>query len=175
MMEALRPTYDVVIPTIGRPNLVRLLVALDADTRRTQVAGHDAGPCVVIVVDDRPAADGPLPIPLQTSFPIVVVESGGRGPAAARNRGWVRTTSEWVAFLDDDVVPVDAWCAALTRDLAGAPPVVGAVQGRLHVPLPSHRRPTDRERNVAGLADAAWITADMAVRRDALADVGGFD
>ncbi len=34
---------------------------------------------------------------------------------------------------------------------------------------------TDRERNVAGLATAAWITADMAIRRTALTEVGGFD
>jgi histidinol-phosphate phosphatase family protein len=45
----------------------------------------------------------------------------------------------------------------------------------VHVPLPAGRRPTDWERNVAGLQDATWATADMAVRRDALVAVGGFD
>ena len=45
----------------------------------------------------------------------------------------------------------------------------------LTVPLPEHRRPTDWERTVAGLADARWATADMAYRREALAAVGGFD
>jgi HAD superfamily hydrolase (TIGR01662 family) len=52
---------------------------------------------------------------------------------------------------------------------------VGAVQGVIHVPLPNLRRPTDWERNVAGLADARWITADLAYRRDALVESGGFD
>jgi histidinol-phosphate phosphatase family protein len=43
------------------------------------------------------------------------------------------------------------------------------------VPRPSGRRPTDWERNVAGLQDACWATADMAYRRAALQAVGGFD
>jgi hypothetical protein len=52
---------------------------------------------------------------------------------------------------------------------------VAGVTGRLRVPLPAGRRPTDWERNVAGLAEARWITADLAFRRTALASVGGFD
>src|SRR5205085_507974 len=36
-------------------------------------------------------------------------------------------------------------------------------------------RPTDWERNVAGLERAQWATADMAYRRAALQQVGGFD
>jgi histidinol-phosphate phosphatase family protein len=43
------------------------------------------------------------------------------------------------------------------------------------VPRPAGRRPTDWERVTSGLADAAWITADMAYRRTALAQAGGFD
>ncbi|MEV0721088.1 transferase, partial [Asanoa sp. NPDC050611] len=62
----------------------------------------------------------------------------------------------------------------LRSDLT-VPPEVGGVQGRVRVPLPAGRRPTDWERNTAGLASAPWITADMAYRRAALAEVGGFD
>ena len=43
------------------------------------------------------------------------------------------------------------------------------------MPLPAGSRPTDWERNTAGLQDAAWITADMAYRRSALQAVHGFD
>jgi hypothetical protein len=52
---------------------------------------------------------------------------------------------------------------------------VAAVQGQVVVPLPPRRRPTDWERNTHGLDHARWITADMALRRDALVEVGGFD
>ena len=48
-------------------------------------------------------------------------------------------------------------------------------QGRLRVPLPAARPPTDWERNVAALEGARWATADLAYRRAVLAEVGGFD
>jgi hypothetical protein len=80
-----------------------------------------------------------------------------------------------VAFVDDDVVPDPDWLERLAEDLAGAGPGVAGVQGRLRVPLPTHRPPTDWERNVAGLERARWATADLAYRRDVLAEVGGFD
>jgi histidinol-phosphate phosphatase family protein len=78
-----------------------------------------------------------------------------------------------VVFLDDDVLPTASWRGDLEADLAAAGDDVGAVQGRITVPLPP--RPTDWERNVGGLASARWATADMAYRRSALAAVGGFD
>lgn len=106
---------------------------------------------------------------------IVVVEDDGRGPAAARNRGWRGSGAEWVAFLDDDVVPEPDWARRLRTDLDGLPAAVAASQGRLRVPLPQGRRPTDWERNVAGLEAAPWISADIACRRAALESVGGFD
>ena len=107
---------------------------------------------------------------------IVVVDDGGRsGPAAARNRGVAATTGEWIVFLDDDVEVTPDWQEALDRDLANAAPDVAAVQGRIVVPLPAHRRPTDAERDTARLEDARWITADLAVRRTAIESIGGFD
>src|SRR3954464_7999396 len=106
---------------------------------------------------------------------IVSEDRDGRGPAWARNAGWRRSRAEWIAFLDDDVIPEPGWAAALARDLAPLPPRVAASQGRLCVPLAGDRRPTDWERNVAGLEHAQWATADMAFRRAALAAVGGLD
>ena len=158
--------FDVVVPTVGRESLTRLLEALLEDS--------GARPARVVVVDDRvdpttPLIDGPVP------QGVVVLASGGRGPAGARNLGWRSGSAEWVAFLDDDVVPPPGWTAALAADLEQLPDHVAASQGRLVVPLSDGRRPTDWERNVAGLETAQWATADMAYRRVALAAVGGFD
>lgn len=150
----------VVIPTVGRPSLRRTLAAL------APAPGRE-----VVVVDDRPGAPGPLDVPPG----VRVLRSGGRGPAAARNTGWRAALTPWVAFLDDDVVPAPGWWEALRVDLAALPEEVGGSQGRLVVPLPAGREPTDEERNTAGLAAAEWITADMAYRRDALVKTGGFD
>ncbi|NUW41731.1 glycosyltransferase family 2 protein [Nonomuraea rhodomycinica] len=154
----------VVVPTVGRPSLRATLAALGPDVP-------------VIVVDDRPAGhDGPpLVTPAHVPANVRVVTSGGRGPAAARNAGWRAASTPWVAFLDDDVVPGPGWYEALRADLAGLPPEAAGSQGRIEVPLPGDRRPTDAERNTAGLASALWITADIAYRRDALERVGGFD
>jgi len=155
-------SYTVVIPTIGRPSLGVLLT--QALSRHSQV----------IVVDDRPCGCADLQLP-DVGFPVRVLRSGGRGPAAARNVGWRAADTEWVAFLDDDVLPGPGWEAQLAHDLRGLGPDVGASQGRIEVPLPTDRRPTDFERGTAGLATARWITADMVYRRTALHRVGGFD
>ena len=150
---------SIVVPTLGRPSLGVLLNAL--------ALPHDAE---VLVVDDRPWPAPPLTVPRH----VKVLTGPAAGPAAARNTGWRAARHDWVAFLDDDVVPDEEWFARLDADLAVAADV-GGVQGRLRVPLPAERRPTDWERVTAGLADGAWITADMAYRRAALEAVGGFD
>lgn len=137
-------TYDVVIPTIGRPSLSRLLQSLER-------------------------AVGPPPDHI-----IVVEDHERRGPAWARNRGWQESNAEWIAFLDDDVTVGPTWCRDLVDDIEREPDA-GASTGRVTVPLPSERPPTDWERNVKALETARWITADCAIRRDVLSAVGGFD
>lgn len=159
-------SWAVVVPTVGRPSLFRLLASLAAQ--------DGPAPADIVVVDDRPAADTELDVRVGRLEPTVL-RTGGRGPAAARNAGWRQTTAEWVVFLDDDVVVTPRWSDELAIDLDRSEPDVAACQGRIDVPMPLDRRPTDAERNTASLADAAWITADMAVRRVALEQIGGFD
>jgi histidinol-phosphate phosphatase family protein len=163
-------TFDLVVPTVGRDSLARLLEALAGDP--------GPRPGRVLLVDDRRDRS----VPLLASEPagwvagrVEVVPGRAAGPAAARNLGWRRATAEWVAFLDDDVVPEPGWLAGLALDLRGLPAEVAASQGLVRVPLPVGRRPTDWERNVRGLETARWATADMAYRRRVLAEVGGFD
>ena len=170
---------SIVIPTLGRPSLTELLTAL----------GPLPASMELIVVDDRPDRDTPLELP---GWPAArVIPGRAAGPAAARNVGWRAATHEWIAFLDDDVLPDPGWAARLAEDLREADDLraddrradnfragsrtIGGVQGNLSVPLPADRRPTDWERVTAGLADGEWITADMAYRRTALARAGGFD
>lgn len=162
--------YDVVVPTVGRPSLEALLQAL------AECPGPR--PRAVIVVDDRRGASSPLQMGdsgILEALRVRVLRSGGRGPAAARNVGWRAAISEWVVFLDDDVVPGADWAVRLSSDLAGQPPDVGGSQGRIEVLLPPDRRPTDWERATMGLEEARWATADLAYRRHVLRRVGGFD
>ncbi|MDB1087855.1 glycosyltransferase [Streptomyces sp. ACA25] len=160
----------MVVPTLGRPSLTALLEAL-AD-------GAGPRPRRIVLVDDRPPH---VPDPLDVRVPEALralthlVPGRAAGPAAARNTGWRAAPEPWIAFLDDDVVPAPDWARRLAADLAGAGPRTAGVQGRISVPLPAGRRPTDWERTTAGLADARWITADLVYRRAALQDAHGFD
>jgi histidinol-phosphate phosphatase family protein len=163
------PDVTVVVPTIARPSLHPLLASI-ADA---------SGPLphAVVLVDDRvdpmtPLLDGPPPARLRDQ--LSVLPGRGRGPSAARNVGWRAAGTEWIAFLDDDVEVTGDWLACLADDLDVGRDVAGS-QGHIEVPLPMGRRPTDWERNVAGLERARWATADMAYRRAALVAVGGFD
>src|SRR3954466_14199723 len=156
----------VVVPTIGRPSLHVLLEALST--------APGPRPGELLLVDDRPTGR-PLRPDRPGLPPVRVLRTGGGGPARARNLGWRTARTEWIAFLDDDVVPDPDWYERLEQDLAGLPADVAGSQGRVRVPLPPDRKPTDWERGTAGLATSSWITADLAYRRAALAAVGGFD
>jgi HAD superfamily hydrolase (TIGR01662 family) len=156
--------WSVVVPTVGRPCLNDLLADL---------AGQRCRPEAVYVVDDRPGPDTRLAVDA-ADLDLIVLRGGGRGPAAARNTGWRAASSDWIAFLDDDVRLPGNWSDLLVKDLE-QPDQVAAVQGRIVVPLAADRRPTDWERSTAGLEGAKWATADMAYRRSALEHAGGFD
>lgn len=144
----------MVVPTSCKPTLATLLGSLDRAAREADVR------LPVVLVDDR--TEG---VPLHTdpwrNLDTRVLAGSGHGPAHARNVGWRAAGSEWVCFLDEDVVPDTDWLPALVRDLQLAGDEVGAVQGRLRIP-----HSPDRGR---------WSAADLAVRRDVLATVGGFD
>ncbi|HEU5129038.1 MAG TPA: HAD-IIIA family hydrolase [Glycomyces sp.] len=158
--------YTVVVPTIARTSLRTLLLAL--------AAAKGPEPRRLILVDDRPRPGRLRRLP-DLPFPCEVLRSYGRGPAAARNLGWRAADTEWVAFLDDDVIPSTTWFADLDADLEPLTGDDAASQGRIEVPPPEGRRPTDAGRGIAALAQARWITADMAYRREVLQAVSGFD
>src|ERR687889_784101 len=165
-MSSVLERSSIVVPTIGRPSLDVLLDAL--------AAAPGPRPAELVLVDDRPAG-APLRPERPGLPPVRVVRTGGGGPARARNLGWRTARTEWVAFLDDDVLPDPDWFERLAEDLADLGPDVAGSQGGVRVPLPEDRRPTDWERGTAGLATSSWITADLAYRRAALAAAGGFD
>lgn len=99
-----------------------------------------------------------------------VTPTTAHGPAAARNAGWTAAHGEIVAFTDDDCKPDPHW---LAEGVASIDEGAGAASGRVVVPLPE--RPTDYERDAAGLERGEFVTANCFVRRSVLDAIGGFD
>jgi glycosyltransferase involved in cell wall biosynthesis len=97
-----------------------------------------------------------------------------KGPAAARNYGWLQAKGELIAFTDDDCIPDRYWLqrfweAYTTQGQRNAI----AFTGKTIVPLP--KNPTDYERNVGNLQTADFITANCCCSKKALELTGGFD
>lgn len=161
---------SVVIATLNRPVLLdRCLAALSAQTvpRRSYE---------VVVVDDGPHEATEAVVRgwsrRSPGFDVVYrCSNQAHGPAAARNVGWRAGRSPIIAFTDDDCIPEPDWLAAGLQAFSRAD--VGAVSGRILVPLPF--KPTDWERNVAGLERAPCATANCFYRKAILEALGGFD
>jgi glycosyltransferase involved in cell wall biosynthesis len=170
-MPAPDPAVSVVIPTYRRPDLLeRCLRALCAQD-------VEAGAFEVIVCDDGCEARVAQRVAeLAAEFPHIalryVAVLDTQGPAGARNAGARLARGAIIAFTDDDTIPAPAWVREGRRTLASRP-AWSAASGRTVVPTPP--RPTDHERDTAGLATAEFVTANCFVRREALARVGGFD
>ncbi|WP_236830871.1 mycofactocin biosynthesis glycosyltransferase MftF [Blastococcus sp. KM273128] len=129
----------VVVPVKDRPEgLARLLAALRADPATADLP--------VVVVDDGSAVPVTAPQGVR-----VLRHPAARGPAAARNAGLAVATTELVAFLDSDCVPLPGWLARLRPHLAD--PRV-AVAGPRIVPLAGAARGwTSPYEEVAGALD----------------------
>lgn len=173
-LVATAPRISVVLPTCGRPALLRRCLqalcaqTLAADTFEIIVVDDGRSAATRAVVDDMNAA-----LAGTGHRRIACIEPAGtRGPAAARNRGWRAARGELIAFTDDDTVPAPTWLAEGERALR-ADPQAAAVSGALRVPL--HGPATDHALNTQRMEQAEFVTANCFVKRDALEQVGGFD
>ena len=162
------PSVTIVIPTRGRPALLRR--CLRALARQTY-------PCnrydVVVVEDGGPGSAKAVVEKVLASQPWLTIHYSyvnSTGPAAARNAGWRLASGEIIGFTDDDAVPHPGWVEQAIRAFSGG---ADAVSGRTIVPI--SRRPTDYERNTKKLETAPFVTCNAFCRRDLLERIGGFD
>lgn len=160
---------SVVVPTYRRPDLLmRCLAAL-------VVQDFTPDEYEILVCDDAASADTRTQVERCAGFlaaPAIryIAVQGNHGPAAARNAGWQAAGAPVVAFTDDDCIPDRGWLKAGAAAMTDG---FDALWGAVHVPLPE--RPTDYERNEAGLEHAGFVTANCFCRRDVLKRIGGFD
>ena len=160
---------SVVIPTFNRPKLLtKCLNALVAQS----IPKSDFE---VIVVSDGPDNETLLalmPWLKKKKLNLFYDHTEKKGPAAARNLGWLKAKAKLVAFTDDDCLPDKNWLAAFLSQYGDQSGPV-AYTGQTRVPLPEN--PTDFELNTANLQYAEFITANCASSKTALIGTGGFD
>jgi GT2 family glycosyltransferase len=167
----------VVIPTHNRPDA--LVGAVGSVVAQTSAADE------VVVVDD--GSQPPVHVPvLRAMLPNISVlrnDSAGGGNAA-RNRGWRSSTSEWVAFLDDDDRFAAGKLAAL-REAMRTDPGADVLyhtawirmvnEGVGYQTAPKDLRTSDDPYTDLLVGNYVGGTSMVAVRRSALQEVGGFD
>jgi GT2 family glycosyltransferase len=174
-----RPGCPVSVVVVTRDRPGQLAVCLDA------VLASDFREFELVVVDQslQPASSELVESIADRDRRVRLVRDAGRGAARARNIGAAATSSEIIVFTDDDCAPDSQWLRTIVRALsgdAGAGIAYGTVQ-----PAPHDRRdgfivgftPRNRARlvgRVSKLRDEG-ISANVAIRRDALTAAGGFD
>lgn len=156
------PEVTIVIPTRDRhASLTRTAAAIVAQRTRRSFE--------VVVVDDGstpPVSGADLP----GLSAVRVVLGPHRMAAGARNAGIAAARAPVVLFTDDDTEPEPGWLDAAVEYLHEHPDHVG-VEGVVTSPPwdPLH------EYSISTEAPGAYLTCNIAFRRDVLRDIGGFD
>jgi GT2 family glycosyltransferase len=170
-----------VVPSLGRPReLDRCLTGL------RQVRYRPVEIVVVACAEGRTAArrHGDLPW-------LRVIPNRETGLGQARNDGIAAAGGEVVAFIDDDAVPEPMWLDHLVQGMitTGASAGTGFVRGRNGISFQWRGRTIRTDGFITSLPDvkeaptvpppSAGIPmlegTNMAIRRDVLARMGGFD
>jgi glycosyltransferase involved in cell wall biosynthesis len=163
---------SVVVPVLnGGETIGDLLTAL---THQVGVPRDST----VIVVDNGSTDSTPQVV---SRFPVTYLQESVPGPSAARNRGVSHARGDVVVFVDADTLPTRHWLAEMTAPFVDGNNVV--VGGRAL----AYRSTTPAQRFMARLgarrlehdffrSRVPYVGAGgMAVRREALIAVGGWD
>ena len=168
------PIVSVVIPTRGRPELLR-------ETLATVVAQDYPGEMEIVVVHDREDADATLEaLGAPTRRIRAVTNDGTPGLAGARNHGLRQTSGEVVASCDDD----DLWHPAkirrqverLTSDpqLLAVGSGIRLLMGDRDVDWPGQSELVSHERLLRNRVKELH-SSTLAIRRTAFAKAGEYD
>src|SRR5271165_3476417 len=138
-----------------------------------------------LIVADNGSTDGTSAIVRECAaacdHSVRLICKPGRGVSYARNAGWQSAKSDIVAYIDDDCYPAEDYLDAVF-DCFSKDPRVGFVGGRILLHDPSDRRITIQESlERRSFPPNSFIRpgviqgANLAFRRAALTEVGGFD
>lgn len=108
-------TFSIIIPTYN--NLADLFICLGSLTK-LNYAKHDFE--VIVINDGNERADRTV-FCFKESLNIYLIESKGKGPAAARNIGARAAKKECLAFIDDDCTVDELWLKHFNNHLQWFP------------------------------------------------------
>ncbi|HAV07624.1 MAG TPA: glycosyl transferase [Rhodobacteraceae bacterium] len=177
-----RPTISVVIVSRGRPASLSLCLM--------GVARLVYAPYEIVVVADALGLEAARALPFAAALKLVAFDEANI--SAARNAGVLAAGGEIIAFIDDDAVPEPAWLAHFAAAFAqfNCAAVGGYVRGRNGISWQWRARSVDETGRAFALdmpssepflpivpAGQSVKTegTNMAVRRDILCALGGFD
>lgn len=158
-------------------------VVLPARNASTVLGGQLAALCAQsyegdweVIVADNASSDGTAEVAQAWASRLpglrVVPAVRVRGPGAARNVGVSSAAGELLAFCDADDRVAPGWLSACARALVDADVVAGAVDITTLAEPPEPLRYFDS--GMFGFLPAG-LGANLAVRRQAFLDLGGFD
>ncbi|MCB9006625.1 MAG: glycosyltransferase [Ardenticatenaceae bacterium] len=185
-MNTVSPTFSIVVNTTDRAKpLQTLLRALE----------HQSYPHFEVVVVVGPTKDETLDILARYKDRVQILRCPKANLSQSRNIGLLAARGDMVAYIDDDAVPSYHWLAQLARLFAD--PLLEATGGMVYMvhprqPMVQHRigiasslaeqldvRNSWLEGIVPPGSGVSWVGrmmgTNMAFRRQALLDVGGFD
>ena len=132
-----------------------------------------------VIVVDNGSTDGTAEICTGRSshpFPLRRISEPRRGKSRALNTGVAAARGDFIAFIDDDVRPDAGWLEEIARPLTEGR--ADAVNGSVRI-APERVRPWMTATHRAWLAetrpDREGVGANLAVRREVLGVVPGFD
>lgn len=168
------PTVSVVIPVYNGADVIG--PCLESLLRQR----YPAESCEIIVVENG-STDNTTEVVAQ--YPVRLLHSEERGPAAARNLGIVQSQAEIVAFTDADCIADADWLVRLVEPYAD--PQIGGVGGAILAYTHGARNPVEQFSDqysplvnyMSGEGEFLphLYTANASYRRDLLDEVGGFN
>ena len=144
------PTFTVVIPSYFRPEALRSCLQ--------GLAQQEVQPEAIFVVlrpEDRGALEALECVELSPPVRVLLVHEPG--VLAAMAVGLRSSTTEWIAFTDDDAVPSRAWIASLK---AGVKPGIVGIGGRDCLVDNGMPRPTTLTESVGSIGGWGQLTGN---------------